>query len=430
MSILNSTVNAENSLWLKNSAQKSFYLYFELEAGENTQEVDRIPLNISLVVDRSGSMEGDKLFYVKKAVDFVIDNLTGDDRLSIVQYDTDVDVVSPSAPVLNKKELHDKVARIHARSMTNLSGGMLEGYTQVKSTQQDNYVNRVLLLSDGLANQGVTDPQKLKEMVLNKFRQENIGLSTFGVGADFNELLMTELSEVGGANYYFIDSPDKIPNIFAEELIGLLSVVAQNARLQFQYPSDYFKCAEVYGYPFADKEGIVTINFNDVFAQEKKAVLIRFDLIKAFEHELSFKTSLSYVDVVESMSTMQQEFASKLNPCDEEKAWKEHCNETVLAQVAYFVANKLYEDAIKKGDQRDFNAARELTKQARQYLEAHFKSHAQTEELKSLYSQIESYENNLSKLEQMSHDDYRLSQKLSHMSNYLNKRKKMPHDEQ
>lgn len=425
MSILNASVLAENSLWLASSAQKSFYLYFELEAGKSSQEVKRVPLNISLVVDRSGSMEGDKLFYVKKAVDFVIDNLAAEDNLSIVQYDTEVDVVSASAKVHNKKELHDKVARIKARSMTNLSGGMLEGYTQVQSTQQENVVNRVLLLSDGLANQGVTDPNKLKEIVLNKFRQENIALSTFGVGADFNELLMTELSEVGGANYYFIDSPDKIPNIFAQELSGLLSVVAQNARLQFDYPSDHFKCGEVYGYPFADKDGRVTINFNDVFAEEKKAVLIRFDLIKPFAQAVEFSASLAYDDVAQSMSSVKQDFALALSSTDNESAWQQALNVKVLEQVAYYVANQLYEDAISKGDKRDFDGARELIKQAQQYLEAHFKSHAPTEELKTLFEQLEKYSITLGELEKMSQQEYQLTQKMNRNIHYMNKLKRV-----
>ena len=110
-------------------------------------------------------------------------------------------------------------------------------------TKQEKYVNRALLLSDGLANQGITDEEKLQQIVQKKFREQGIGLSTFGVGSDFNELLMTNLSEYGGANYYFIDSPEKIPEIFAKELEGLLSVVAQSTKLSVKFQSNNLKCS-------------------------------------------------------------------------------------------------------------------------------------------------------------------------------------------
>ena len=223
-------------------------------------------------------MSGDKLKYVKKAVDFVIDNLTAEDVISIVQYDDQVDVVSQSAKISNKAELHRKVEQIQHRGMTNLSGGMLEGYSQVKSTFEKGFVNRVLLLSDGLANKGITAPEQLQEIAQKKFRQDGIGLSTFGVGSDFNEILMTNLSEYGGANYYFIDMPDKIPQIFAEELEGLLAVVAQNTHLKVKFPNNVLKCERVYGFPFTVSQNEVQINFNDVFAEEKKAVLIKFEI--------------------------------------------------------------------------------------------------------------------------------------------------------
>ncbi|NJL13232.1 MAG: VWA domain-containing protein [Microscillaceae bacterium] len=249
METLRTYFAAENQYWWAGSPKTDFFVYFELEAVQISPQKERIPLNVSLVIDRSGSMEGDKLKFAKKALDFVIDNLQKEDYLSIVQYDNEVDVVSASAAVTQKAKLHALVAQIANRGTTNLSGGMLEGFQQVQSTQKSGYVNRVLLLSDGLANEGVTDPARLQQMAQKKFREQGIALSTFGVGADFNEDLMTQLSEYGGGNYYFIDSPDKIPAIFAAELSGLLSVVAQNALLEVQFPKKALRCAQVYGYP-------------------------------------------------------------------------------------------------------------------------------------------------------------------------------------
>ena len=180
------------------------------------------------------------------AVDFVIQNLNSGDYLSIVQYDDHVKVLSHSAQVKDKTSLQKIVNGIVAGGMTNLSGGMLEGYNEVKITQKEGFVNRVLLLSDGLANVGISDPAQLKEIAGRQFRENKIGLSTFGVGADFNEELMMHLSEYGGANYYFIETPDQIPQIFAKELQGLLSVVAQNTVLEIDFPSEFLQPEKVY----------------------------------------------------------------------------------------------------------------------------------------------------------------------------------------
>ncbi len=236
MKIIDFKSYLDNPLYLKGSEKKELYIYIDAKAALVKKDSERVPLNIALVIDRSGSMAGEKLEYVKKATDFVINNLNKNDYLSIVQYDNKVDVVSETQAVTNKKGLHEKVAKIKAGGMTNLSGGMLEGYTQVGVSKKERYVNRVLLLSDGLANEGITDPEKLRSIAQKRFREQGIGLSSFGVGADFNELLMTNLAEYGGANYYFIDMPDRIPEIFAKELEGLLSVVAQNAKLKITFP--------------------------------------------------------------------------------------------------------------------------------------------------------------------------------------------------
>jgi Ca-activated chloride channel family protein len=155
---------------------------------------------------------------------------------------------------------------------------MLEGFNQVKITRKEGYVNRVLLLTDGLANVGITDPSQLYNIVQRQLQENGIGLSTFGVGADYNEELLLQLAERGGANYYFIETPDQIPQLFARELQGLLSVVAQNAMLHITFPSEFLSVAKVFGYLHQVSGNKLSINFNDVFSGEEKAIIVKFNV--------------------------------------------------------------------------------------------------------------------------------------------------------
>lgn len=415
----------ENKYWLTSHVKKEFFVYLTLKGGKAPEKQERVPLNISLVVDRSGSMSGDKLNYVKKAVDFVIDNLKSEDTLSIVQYDDEIDVVAKSAKVTNKKALHDKVKRIEARNMTNLSGGMMEGYAQVKSTKAEGYVNRVLLLSDGLANAGITEPEQLQQIAQKKFREAGIALSTFGVGADFNEVLMTNLSEYGGANYYFIDMPDKIPQIFAQELEGLLSVVAQNTTLEVSFPQNYLKCTQVYGFPADIAANKVSVNFNDVVAEEEKAVLMKFEVTRTPDEPFVLKANLLYDDVVDKMERVSDEVSMRMEPTTNENAYRDGVNAKVHEQTALFTANDLFEQAIKIADGRDFEKAKQVVAQAKALLDAYFKLMPPSEELKKQYESIVAYGEKLDQMKSMSNMDYMMSQKMSRSANYQAKRKKL-----
>ncbi len=421
--ILQFSAHLDNAYFFKGSNKREVYLYATLKAGKAPSKNERVPLNISLVVDRSGSMKGDKLNYVKKAVDFVIDNLNSGDCLSIVQYDNQVDVVSPSAFVTDKKHLHQKVKTIEARGMTNLSGGMLEGYSQVKNTQKSGYVNRTLLLSDGLANQGITEPEGLQQIAQKKLREQGIALSTFGVGAGFNELLMTQLSEYGGANYYFIDKPDKIPQIFAQELEGLLSVVAQNTRLKIQFPNSHFRPTKVYGYPANIQSSEISISLNDVFAEEEKSVLIAFEVLQPIETNHPFSLKINYEDVVEKFDSIEEGVKIYLQTTTDKQQYENGVHPIAVQNVALFVSNDLYEQCIAAVDKRQYEQAKTLLQQAKTYLEAYMKLYA-SEELQRQYEQILEYEKNLNRVKNMSSTDFMMAQKFSRSANYKARKKR------
>lgn len=404
---------SENPYSLSTSPQAQLHLAFHLQTVKSVPGQSRLPLNLSLVMDRSGSMEGEKLDYVKKALSFVIEQLQAEDKLSIVTYDDQVQVLFGQQPVRDKAALLRQVAAIASGNTTNLSGGMLEGFAQVRGTKSAQTVNRVLLLSDGLANEGVTEPDKLQQIARTKFMEDGVGLSSFGVGADYNEDLMTALAEHGGGNYCFIDQADKIPGFFAKELQGLLAVVAQRTRVRIHYPVAQVRPAQVLGYVHAATPGVISVEMNDLFAGEERALVLAFDPIPGAGGPVTFAVELEYEDVALRMGSVRERLELTVTPTADEALYRASVRPDTLDLVAQYIANQLLEQAIQAVDRRDKPAATAFLSQARLYLDGVLKLIAASNSLRLLLQRLEAYEQRLQGLDRESREEFAMGQKMS-----------------
>ncbi len=183
-------------------------------------------------------MSGKKLEYVKEAASHVLRLLTEMDRVSVITYDDQVKVLASSQAVTAqvRDDLIRRIRGIRPGGMTNLSDGWFTGCDQVADYMTRDYLNRALLLTDGLANRGLTDHERLVYEA-KELRRRGVTTTTFGVGHDFNQFLLQGIADAGGGHFYFIDKPNQIPSYFAGELGELLTTVAREITLDVKLPA-------------------------------------------------------------------------------------------------------------------------------------------------------------------------------------------------
>src|SRR5215469_16782572 len=183
----------------------------------------RRPFNLSLVIDRSGSMAGHSLKQALKAAETLIEQLGPDDVLSLVVYDDTVETILPPGNVSNKQAIREIIRKVRAGGTTNLSGGWLKGCEHVLARRGTDMIHRVLLLTDGQANVGVVDPKVLISTARQK-ADNGVVTTTLGFGANFNEDLLIGMAQAAGGNFYFIQTPDDAEEVFRIEVESLASV--------------------------------------------------------------------------------------------------------------------------------------------------------------------------------------------------------------
>ena len=190
----------------------------------------RPALNLALVIDRSGSMSGSKLSHARKAARFLAGELSERDRLAIVTFDSVVKVLVPLQPVRDPLLFISAINTIHSGGCTALFDGWLAGATEVANQLDPQGLNRVLLLSDGQANEGLTDAGAIAARV-EGLTQRGISTSAFGLGSGFDEDLMGAVAAAGDGTLAQIESPQQLADLYASELNGLASTVGRKVSL-------------------------------------------------------------------------------------------------------------------------------------------------------------------------------------------------------
>jgi Ca-activated chloride channel homolog len=222
---------AQKFMTVGNGKNQTAYLHINLQGVSLSSTKEREPVNVAIVIDKSGSMSGRKLQQAKRAAIMALGLLERHDTISIITYSSRVDVLVPSTHLDNRAMIERRIEEIFAGGSTALHAGVKEGGEQLLRYLDREHVNRLILLSDGLANVGPKSPSELARLGY-KLVEKGISVTTLGLGMGYNEDLMTRLANVTDGNHAFVETADELEKFFALELGDITSVVAQNIEIE------------------------------------------------------------------------------------------------------------------------------------------------------------------------------------------------------
>ncbi|HEX8824257.1 MAG TPA: VWA domain-containing protein [Archangium sp.] len=238
----------------------------------------RKPVNLAVVIDRSGSMSGYKLQQAKQAARHLVGLLGPEDRLAIVHYGSDVKSL-PSLPAnpSNRERMLQFIEGIWDEGGTNIGAGLHAGRSHVAVGRGNYSVNRIILLSDGQPTEGITEDAGLTEVVKG-IRAEGISVSSIGVGTDFNEDLMQGFAEYGAGAYGFLEDAGQLATLFQKDLQQAATSVARNVELTFVLPEGV-RLGEVLGYRSHQEGRTVRVPLPDFSAGQVERVVARLTVV-------------------------------------------------------------------------------------------------------------------------------------------------------
>ncbi len=278
---LRSNAELERSVIMRGDTVPVYILVRFEASGLDAARSARPPLNLSLVLDRSGSMaDKGKIEYLREAAKMAVSALGERDIVSVVEFDDRITLMWPASRLHDIAQLRSEIDELSPRGSTNLAGGMQRGIEEALSAREGlrlspETLSRVIVLTDGLANTGLTDHGAIADLAA-RARGEGVHVSTIGLGLDYDGDILQAIAGGGGGRYYYVESPIQLARIFQNELNAAFATRASDVHLAF-HGTDAVRRAEIIGFGSAGSRDVSTA-WPDFYAGETRTALIRLEV--------------------------------------------------------------------------------------------------------------------------------------------------------
>ena len=324
---------------------------------EMASDQKRPELNIALVIDKSGSMSGDRIKQAKEAAACAVNQMNENDIVSVVVYDSDVNVLVPATKLTDKKSVLEKIDTINADGTTALYAGTEKGAEEVKKFFDKGRVNRVILLSDGMANVGPSEPSNLKKLG-QKVGGDGITVTTLGLGDGYNEDLMQQLAQAADGNHAFITSEKNLVEVFDEEFKTVTKVVASEVSCKV-ICADGIRPIRVMNRDAKIEGQEVSFSWNQIYSGHERYVLLEVEVPAGNDGEKRpvASATLSYANM-KTNKTDNLSASVEIGYSNSEDAVKASEDEAVMKDYASLSVALARDEAIRLRDKGDVKGAR------------------------------------------------------------------------
>lgn len=352
---------------LKSDQKQTAFLKVGLEGFKMPATTQRVPVNVALVLDKSGSMNGRKIAEAKQAAIQAIQRLDADDIVSVVVYDSTVEVLVPATKLTDKDAVCRKIAQVQPGGRTALFAGVSKAAAELRKFLDRERVNRIILLSDGMANIGPSAPSELGSLGAS-LKKENISVTAMGLGLDYNEDLMVNLASNSGGNHVFIEDETQIAALFNKEFNTVLSVVAQEVAITIEV-SKGVRPVRVFGNQAEINGQKVVATLTQLYSEQEKFLVLEVDVPASPEGKPRdiAHVSINYDNMLTRSSDRLTGKAS-VNFSSSDEVVASSVNAKVLEAGVLLFANERNKAATILRDKGDVKAARQLLIQNADYL--------------------------------------------------------------
>jgi Ca-activated chloride channel family protein len=353
---------------LQADEKQTAYVRVGLTGCPDGKRKERVPVNVAIVIDKSGSMASDrKIENAREAALLAVDKLDSSDILSVIAYNHQVEVLIPATRLTDKRAVRDQIRRLNADGNTALYAGVQKGADEVRKFLERQRVNRIVLISDGLANVGPSSPDVLGKLGC-QLAEDGISVTTVGLGLGYNEDLMSRLAFNSDGSHYFAQRASDLAEIFDKEFSRTLSVVAQKVQIEI-ICGEGMRPVRILGREGLIKDRTVAMEIQNIYGNHEKFAILEVELPAHAEGKIRELACvrINYLDM-ETDEAMKAGGAVDVRFSNSKDDVKKSTNKRVMADVVELLAVERNEMAMKLRDQGKVEQARQTLNENVLYL--------------------------------------------------------------